>query len=159
MERSRRIQLDVCIFVGIRNLAWSRRQVGHACDRREAEYIPCQDNPKVATAGKTRDTHVAGTARYTRGQCELAGLRKKTEERARKIRTSIRRAPREETSKESGRGSWIHPPKEMRRWERKRIKSEREWPTTQSRKAIEHRPQGSGTTSEEGPAHGTPGYK
>ena len=47
------------------NLAWSRRQVGLACDRREAGYIPCQDNPKVATAGKTRDTHVAGTARYT----------------------------------------------------------------------------------------------
>ena len=50
---------------GIRNLAWSRRQVGLACDRREAEYTPCQDNPKVATAGKTRDTNAAGNARYT----------------------------------------------------------------------------------------------
>ena len=50
---------------GIQNLAWSRRQVGHACDRREAEYIPCEDNPKVATARKTRDTTVAGIARYT----------------------------------------------------------------------------------------------
>ena len=92
------------------------------------------------------------------GQCELAGLRKKRRREREKTRTSIRRGHVKRPAKKVV-GFMDSSTEGDEEWKRKRIKSEREWPTTQSRKAIEHRPQGSGTTSEEGPAHGTPSYK
>ena len=59
----------------------------------------------------------------------------------RKIRTSIRRGHVKRPAKKVV--GFMDPPTEGdKEWERKRIKSEREWPTTQSMKAIEHRPQG-----------------
>ena len=141
MERFRRTQLDVCILVVIRNLAWSRRQVGHACDRHEAEYIPCQDNPKVATAGKTRDTKCCWHCEVHRGQCEQAGLSKKRRrEREKSGPPSEGHHVKRSAKKVVG---FMDPSTEGdEKWERKRIKAERERPTTQSRKAIEHRPQG-----------------